>query len=133
MTSLVEALTEKWIEKGKQLDAALARIAELEAAQVDKTSNPQGRLVDNTADLQARVDGLEEALAERTRERDAAIALVAELVQIENDHDDVVFVRLYGKPHTPEHKARVLDLRQRKADAWRKARDAIDAAMKDAS
>lgn len=79
--------------------------------------------------VQTRIAEMEAALAERTRERDAAIALVAELVQIENDHDDVVFVRLYGKPHTPEHKARVLDLRQRKTDAWRKARVAIAAAL----
>lgn len=50
---------------------AQTRIAELEAAaQVDKTPNPQGRLVDKTVDLQARIAELEAALADA--EKDAA-------------------------------------------------------------
>lgn len=56
-------------------------------------------------------------------ERDAALTLVAELVQIEDDDHELTVERLYGKPHTPEHKARELDLRQRRLEAWRAARN----------
>lgn len=65
--------------------------------------------------------------AERAEaERDALLEVVRELVACDDESNNLAAARLYGKPHMPEYKARELDYRQRKIEAWRAARAKVD-------
>ena len=73
--------------------------------------------------LRDRITKLEVELAAERERREAAEAALRGLVSVDDERDRIIMERLYGRPHLPEHKALVLDHRQRQLEAWRAARN----------